>query len=138
MLKRLGIIAVSSFAVGILSGVPAHSVEENILYDAVVKLIMKYDELSERVYQLERRVRLLESGASSSPGGLEVDMRRLGKARTWVKLRGGPGTEYPKILTLRPGETVEILGKRGKWYKVRTKEGFVGYSHSDYVVEVRR
>ncbi len=138
MLKRLGLIAISSFAVGIISSSPGHSVEENVIYDAIIKLIMKYEELSEKVGDLEKRINLLEKRIQESAGDIEVDMRRLGRARTWVNLRSGPGTEYRKILTLRPGEQVEILGKRGKWYKVKTKEGFIGYSHGDYIVEVRR
>jgi len=134
MLKRLMVIAVSSFAVGVVSGAPAHSIEDNILYNAVVKLILKYEELAEKVRDLEKRIHRLEL----VEGEPEVDMREWGRIRVWVNLRGGPGTEYPRILVLRPGEVVEILGRRGKWYRVRTKEGFVGYAHRNYVVEVKK
>ena len=123
---------------------PSYPGEDDLLYDAVVKLILKYDELFERVKFLEKRLSLLERQIDKSksytalPLEPEVDLRTWGRARTWVKLRVGPGKEYAQILVLRPKELVEILGKSGEWYKVKTKEGYVGYSHSQYVVEVRR
>lgn len=51
---------------------------------------------------------------------------------TVVNIRSGPGTGYSKLGTAAKGESFEILGKSGSWYKINYK-GSVGYILSDYI-----
>ena len=137
MLRKLGLIAASSFAVGVLSGMPVHSTpEDNLLYRAVVKLIVKYGELEERVNRLEKIVNYkLKAGEEREED--EVSLKEYGVVKVWLKFRSRPSFEGRKLFTLRPNEEVEILEDLGEWLKVRTKEGYVGYVYSAYVVRKR-
>lgn len=49
-----------------------------------------------------------------------------------MHVRGGPGTGYIPIGGLKYGETVQILGKDGDWYKIAFKED-VGYVSAQYI-----
>jgi cell wall-associated NlpC family hydrolase len=42
-------------------------------------------------------------------------------------LRGGPGTAYPKIGALGSGAQIELLGRHGDWFKVRTAQRANGW-----------
>jgi cell wall-associated NlpC family hydrolase len=42
-------------------------------------------------------------------------------------LRGGPGTAYPKIGALGAGTQVDLLGRYGDWFKVRTPQRTTGW-----------
>lgn len=140
MLRKLSVIAVSSFAVGVISGLPAHSTEDNILYRAVVKLIIQYEALKERVRKLEERVSTLEERMSSKggyPAEEEISLTQKGVVRTWLRFRSSPSFEGKVLFVLRPHEGVTILERFGDWYKVRTKEGYIGYVHAEYVVVKR-
>lgn len=137
MFKRLSLIAVSSFAVGVLSGVPVHSSpEDNLLYQAVVKLIVKYRELEERVNRLEKMMnyKLKTEEARNED---EVSLREYGLVKVWLRFRSRPSFNSRTLFILRPNEEVEILEDLDEWLKVRTKEGYVGYVYSAYVVRKR-
>jgi uncharacterized protein YraI len=56
-----------------------------------------------------------------------------GKARNFLNLRSGPGTNFDKILVLAPETPLEILAEEGVWLKI-SAEGIQGYVHGDYVV----
>lgn len=45
-----------------------------------------------------------------------------------VNIRQGPGTGHRVIAALGPGEGVAVLGKEFNWYKVRLRDGTVGYA----------
>lgn len=137
MFRMLSLIAVSSFAVGVLSGIPAHSSpEDNLLYRAVVKLIVKYEELEERISRLEKIIDYkLRAGNKREED--EVSLREYGVVKVWLRFRSKPSFEGRTLFTLRPNEEVEILEDLGEWVKVRTKEGYVGYVYSAYVVRKR-
>jgi len=49
-----------------------------------------------------------------------------------LNVRTGAGTEYSIIFTLQRGDEVEILSKKGNWYKIRYS-GKSGYAFSKYL-----
>lgn len=49
-----------------------------------------------------------------------------------LNVRTGAGTEYSIIFTLQRGDEVEILSKKGNWYKIRYS-GKRGYAFSKYL-----
>jgi hypothetical protein len=53
-------------------------------------------------------------------------------ATSTVNVRGGPGTSYGVVDTLRPGESVDVLGCRSGWCYVQ-KSGPDGYVSSRYL-----
>ncbi len=48
-------------------------------------------------------------------------------AKQNVYMRKGPGKKYDRIMTVKSGKVMTIVGKTGDWYKVRIggKKGFV-------------
>lgn len=62
-----------------------------------------------------------------------ADANRTGKARNFLNLRTGPGTNFDKIIVLAPETPLEILAQEGVWLKI-SAEGVQGYVHGDYVV----
>ncbi len=46
---------------------------------------------------------------------------------TAVNLRKGPGIDHDVIVTLSPGSKVEVIKKKGDWWKVKTEEVDSGY-----------
>ncbi len=63
-----------------------------------------------------------------------VQPQRLGTASAVgrVRLRSGPGTEYPGIQTLNDGAVLEVLSLEGSWYSVRASSGAVGWVAAEY------
>ena len=53
-----------------------------------------------------------------------------------VYMRKGPSTSYDRILTVRNGKTMRIIGKSGSWYKVRYN-GKTGFVYSGIVKVVK-
>lgn len=62
-----------------------------------------------------------------------TEIVRTGKARNFLNLRTGPGTNFDKIIVLAPETPLEILAEEGVWLKI-SAEGVQGYVHGDYVV----
>lgn len=56
-----------------------------------------------------------------------------GIAKTGVNFRSGPGTKYRVITGVPKGDYFDIIGKKGRWTKVRLASGRVGYIYSKYV-----
>jgi len=50
----------------------------------------------------------------------------------WLNVRSGPGTNFNKIKQVNPGESYELLGEEGKWYKIKISEGQEGWIINDY------
>ncbi|MCU0641051.1 MAG: SH3 domain-containing protein [Candidatus Margulisbacteria bacterium] len=53
-----------------------------------------------------------------------------------VNLRSGPGTGYAKVSELYQGYVLDILGRKGSWYKVEIvdpPEGITGWIHRKFV-----
>ncbi len=44
-----------------------------------------------------------------------------------VNIRSGPGTSYDKVGELKAGETLQVIGQSGDWYKVSLATGAAGY-----------
>lgn len=65
---------------------------------------------------------LLPAVASAAPG----------VATGAVNVRSGPGTGFPKVDTLSPGEQVDVLGCQNGWCYV-DKDGPDGYVSSSYI-----
>lgn len=115
----------------------AYPSEEDLqfLYRATTKLITKYEELKGRVEELEKRVKGLEEREKKRE---EVSLREYGVVRaSKVNLRTKPAKDGKSLAMLSFNEEVEILEDLGEWLKVKTKEGYVGYVASAYVLKVR-
>lgn len=54
--------------------------------------------------------------------------------RTSLKVRSGPGTNYPAIGSIKNGTVVTLLGSSGSWYKI-AYAGKIGYVSKSYVRE---
>ena len=52
-----------------------------------------------------------------------------------LRLRSGPSLNHEIITVMPEGTEVRIVSEEGKWYKVVTWDGYVGYSHQDYLIE---
>lgn len=50
----------------------------------------------------------------------------------YLNMRSGPGTEFDKIITILPGEVVQVIEREGNWAKVIYKEE-TGYCSLDYL-----
>ncbi len=50
-----------------------------------------------------------------------------------VNLRKGPSTRHASFGKLAQGAVLEILGREGTWYKVRSPRGTVGYVRGDFL-----
>lgn len=47
--------------------------------------------------------------------------------RSGVHLRSGPGLEHHSLLTLEQNQTLRLVSKSGRWFKVRTTSGATGF-----------
>lgn len=56
-----------------------------------------------------------------------------GVATTGVNFRSGPSTKYRVLTGVPKGEFFDVIGKSGRWTKVRLSSGKVGYIYSKYV-----
>ena len=55
-----------------------------------------------------------------------------------LNLRGGPGTGYPVLQTMRHGAAVTLLGHDGDWQLVQhLRSGQVGWAHGNYLTRAR-
>lgn len=50
-----------------------------------------------------------------------------------LRLRAGPGTDYPIIARLKYGTSVTVQDTAGKWMKVETDTSVVGWVYSEYI-----
>ncbi len=54
-----------------------------------------------------------------------------------LNVRSTPAIEADNILgRLRPGQQVHVLAREGDWQQVRNEDGLVGWSHSDYLIDL--
>ncbi len=54
-----------------------------------------------------------------------------------LRIRKGPGTNYDAIGWLYNDDNVDILGREGQWFNIKSN-GTIGYCHEDYIKEVRQ
>jgi cell wall-associated NlpC family hydrolase len=52
-----------------------------------------------------------------------------------LNVRSGPGTDNEKLVTLKKGDSVQVLGQQGDWLQVITSEEIKGYVLAEYVVD---
>ena len=52
-----------------------------------------------------------------------------------LNIRSGPGNSYPVILTVKKGDTLEVVGKEGSWLKIIFNESYA-YVASKYVSSI--
>lgn len=50
--------------------------------------------------------------------------------RPKVNMRNGPGTRYKVIWVLKHGYPLQVMGKKGNWYRVRDFEGDTGWVYA--------
>ena len=62
------------------------------------------------------------------------DMRSV--ARPAINMRAGPGTRHDALWSLARGYPVEIIGRKGSWYKVRDFERDIGWIHGPLLSKV--
>ncbi len=54
-----------------------------------------------------------------------------------LNVRSSPTIEAENIVgQLRPGQQVHVLARKGDWQQVRSEDGLVGWSHSDYLIDL--
>ena len=54
-----------------------------------------------------------------------------------LRVRSSPAIEAENIVgQLRPGQRVQVLAREGDWQQVRREDGLVGWSHSDYLIDL--
>ncbi len=63
--------------------------------------------------------------AAESASGTAVALKN-------VYMRRGPGKNYDRILTVRRGKTMQVVGRTGAWYKVRY-DGKTGFVYRDLI-----
>lgn len=51
-----------------------------------------------------------------------------------ANVRSGPGTSYPIVTKLNPGEPAQYVSERNGWYCIKTKNGKAGWVSKDVVV----
>lgn len=54
-----------------------------------------------------------------------------------LNVRSTPAIESDNIVgRLQPGQQVHVLAREGDWQQVRSEEGLLGWSHSDYLIDL--
>lgn len=61
-----------------------------------------------------------------------VSVKKVQVTVSTLKLRSGAGTSHSVITTLTKGKVVDVLGKIGSWYVVKTSNDTVGCIYSSY------
>ena len=71
---------------------------------------------------------LILAGEFLAPASLSAKMISIDRAK--VNMRNGPGTKYQVTWVLKRGYPLQVIGKKGKWYKVRDFEGDTGWVYA--------
>jgi uncharacterized protein YgiM (DUF1202 family) len=61
------------------------------------------------------------------PGATAEAREMLSVARPGINMRNGPGTRYDAKWSLAQGYPVEVLGRKGKWVRIRDFERDTGW-----------
>lgn len=67
--------------------------------------------------------------ATSSPQEM---IEILATPNGWLRVRQGPGTNYPEITKVNSGEEFPLLEEKDSWFKIRIEEGQEGWISSQY------
>lgn len=101
--------------------------------EAVVKLIEKYYELSQRVERLEKQL----AAEKKDAGTKEKDdgIKEKYQSRTKLRVRSCPRTRCSIVAVLEKGEVVSLVSRRGKWAFIETSDGVKGWVEGRYLQE---
>lgn len=101
---------------------------------ALAQIVTLKEVVKQQQQQIEKQGKQIES--------LREEIERLKKGENRIKtghirvkytyLRSSPKWSHNKVIKLRRGERVEIVGREGEWLKVRVK-GKEGYLHEKTV-----
>jgi SH3-like domain-containing protein len=79
---------------------------------------------------------LLAPPLLSMPGTSAQAREMMSVARPGINMRAGPGTRHDALWRLARGYPVEIIARKGSWYKVRDFERDIGWIHRPLLAEV--
>jgi hypothetical protein len=134
MLKRV-VIVLSGFAlVGSAGGALAGDLigeNRDWLERAVIKLIERYYELSQRVERLERRMNVEKREGGRGEGSIKEKYQ----TQVRLKVRACPRTSCGVVVVLEKGEVVSLLSRRGEWAFIETFDGVRGWVRSKHLQE---
>jgi uncharacterized protein YgiM (DUF1202 family) len=127
-------------AVGLLIfvGYTGGALAECWMESAVIKLIEKYYELSQRVQELSQRVERLERqmGVEKREGRVkEEGIKEKYQSQARLRVRACPRTSCGVVVVLEKGEVVSLLSRRGEWAFIETIDGVRGWVVSKHLQE---
>jgi uncharacterized YkwD family protein len=89
--------------------------------------------LSFLFFPLHNFANLNDSGNKVAGIFTTTSVKKVQVTSSTLKLRTGAGTSHSIITTLTKGKVVDVLGKIGSWYVVKTSSDTVGCIYSSYV-----
>jgi uncharacterized protein YgiM (DUF1202 family) len=132
MLRKVAIVFALFGYVGVASA-------EYWLESAVIKLIERYYELSQKVQELSQRVERLErqKGVERRGEGIREKYGIKEKYQTQARLRvrSCPRTSCKVVVVLERDEVVSLLSRKGQWAFIETVDGVRGWVVSKYLRE---
>jgi uncharacterized protein YgiM (DUF1202 family) len=134
MLKKVALI-LSGFA---LVGYTGGALAGDWLERAVIKLIERYYELSQKVQELSQRLERLERQmeVEKREGSIrEEGIKEKFQAQDRLKVRKCPRTSCGVVLVLEKGEVLSLLSRRGTWAFIETADGVRGWVLSKHLRE---
>jgi hypothetical protein len=141
MLKRVAIVLSGFALVGYTGGALAgYLISENRdwLERAVIKLVERYYELSQKVQELSQRLERLERQmeAEKKEGSIrEEGIKEKFQAQVKLRVRVCPRTSCGVVVVLERGEVVSLLSRKGEWAFIETADGVRGWVVSKYLRE---
>jgi uncharacterized protein YgiM (DUF1202 family) len=132
MLKRVAIVLLGFALVGYAGE------GRDWLEGAVIKLIEKYYELSQRVQELSQKVERLERqvGVERREGAVKEEViKEKYQAQERLRVRACPRTSCGVIVVLEKGEVVSLLSRKGSWAFIETSDGVRGWVVSKHLQE---
>jgi hypothetical protein len=141
MWKR-AVIILSSFALVGYSGgsLAGYLITENRdwLERAVIKLIERYYELSQKVQELSQRVERLERQMEAKKREsdiIEEGIKEKYQAQVRLRVRACPRMSCGVVVVLERGEVVSLLSRNDGWSFIETSDGVRGWAVSKYLRE---
>ncbi|MEM1673188.1 MAG: SH3 domain-containing protein [Archaeoglobaceae archaeon] len=102
--------------------------QENWQDKALIKLVERYYELSQKVSELEKRIESLEEKAIKEKQRQKketIKPKLIANKNTYI--RACPSSKCKPLVLVKAKEVVELLEARKNWYKVRNDLGVEGW-----------
>ncbi|MFZ8787858.1 SH3 domain-containing protein [Thermocrinis sp.] len=134
MLRKAAIFLLGFVLVGSTGGALA----DVWLERAVIKLIERYYELSQKVQDLSQRVEMLERQmeAQRRDGGVrEFGVKEKYYTLERLRVRSCPRTNCKVVAILEKGEVLSLLSRKGEWSFIETLDGVRGWVVSKHLRE---